>query len=178
MHIVIGIITALGGLIWAIVALQRAGIDLNAFNPFLWQRRAQWKKQYGEKPLYNLSSPMEVAALLLLGVAKCEGEISAQQKKAILGIFEQEFHLGHDEAADLLLASSHLLRNEVYLADHLEKIMAKSAANFSTDQSDSLVQLMQQVAAIEGPANEEQNKLIRGLGEYFARRGTAQGKWA
>ena len=160
------------------VALQRAGIDLNAFNPFLWQRRAQWKKKYGEKPLYNLSSPMEVAGLMLLGTAKCEGEISAQQKKAILAIFEDEFHLSHDEAAELMLASAHLLRNEVYLVDHLENIMTKSAAHFSPSQSESLLQMMARVAVIESPVNEEQNKLMLALQDYFARRSAAQGKWA
>lgn len=178
MHIVIGLLTALAGLIWAFVALQRAGIDLGALNPFLWHRRAQWKKKYGERPLYNLTSPMEVAALLLLGVAKCEGEISTQQKKTILSIFENEFHLGHDEASDLLLASSHLLRNEVYLLDHLDKIMALSAADFSAAQSGSLLQLLEKVATLESPVNEEQVKLMRGVKDYFARRASAQGKWA
>jgi uncharacterized tellurite resistance protein B-like protein len=178
MHIVIGVITALAGLIWAFVALQRAGIDLNALNPFLWQRRALWKKKYGEKPIYTLSSPMEVAALMLLGIAKCEGEISAQQKKTIIDIFENEFHLGHDEAADLMLASAHLLRNEIYLVDHLDRILAKSATHFSAGQSASLLQLMQKVAVIEGPVNEEQRKLIQALEDYFTRRSAAQGKWA
>ena len=178
MHIVIGIITALAGLIWAFVALQRAGIDLNALNPFLWHRRAQWKKKYGDKPIYTLGSPMEVAALLLLGIAKCEGEISAQQKKTIIDIFENEFHLSQDEAADLMLASAHLLRNEIYLVDHLDKILAKSAADFSPSQSASLLQLMQQVAVIESPVNQEQRKLMQAVEDYFTRRGSAQGKWA
>ena len=178
MHIVIGVLTALAGLIWAIVALQRAGIDLNALNPFLWHRRALWKKKHGEKPIYTLGSPMEVAALMLLGIAKCEGEISAQQKKAIIGIFENEFHLSRDEAADLMLASAHLLRNEIYLVDHLDRILAKSVADFSAGQSASLLQLMQKVAGIEGPVNAEQGKLIQALEDYFTRRGSAQGKWA
>ena len=73
MHVVIGVLTALAGLIWAVVALQKAGITLSSFNPFLWQRRMAWKKNLGEKPLYALSDPMEVAAVLILGVAKCEG---------------------------------------------------------------------------------------------------------
>ncbi len=178
MHIVIGVITALAGLIWAFVALQRAGIDLNALNPFLWHRRALWRKKVGDKPIYTLASPMEVAALLLLGIAKCEGEISAQQKKAIIGIFENEFHLDHDEAADLMLASAHLLRNEIYLVDHLDRILAKSAADFSASQSASLLQLMQQVAVIESPVNEEQRKLMQALEDFFTRRSSGQGKWA
>ena len=107
MHIVIGVLTALAGLIWAIVALQRAGIDLNAFNPFLWHRRALFYNKPAANQIYTLGSPMEVAALMLLGIAKCEGEISAQQKKAIIGIFENEFHLSRDEAADRCAAAGH-----------------------------------------------------------------------
>ena len=80
MHVVIGVLTALAGLIWAIVALQKAGVSISAFNPFLWHRRMNWKNNISEKPLYTLSDPMEVAAVLILGVAKCEGEISAEQK--------------------------------------------------------------------------------------------------
>ena len=38
MHIILSVITALGGLIWAIVALQRSGFDINSLNPFLWHR--------------------------------------------------------------------------------------------------------------------------------------------
>ena len=177
MHIVIGIMTALAGLIWAIVALQRAGVDLNSLNPFLWQRRSQWKKKYGDKPLYILGNPMEAAAVLLLGTAKCEGEISAEQKQDILAIFEQEFHLGRDEAADLLLASSHLLRNEVYLADNLDKILAKSAAAFSPDKVNSLLVLMQRVAAIESAANAEQDKLIAATRSYFDQLGARRDQW-
>ena len=35
----IGFITALAGLIWALHSLQNAGVNLNAFNPFYWARR-------------------------------------------------------------------------------------------------------------------------------------------
>ncbi len=177
MHSVIGIMTALAGLTWAFVALQRAGVDLNSLNPFLWHRRSQWKKKYGDKPLYTLDNPMEVAAVLLLGTAKCEGEISVEQKQDILAIFDQEFHLGRDGAADLLLASSHLLRNEVYLFGNLDKILAKSAAAFTSDKVNSLLALMQRVAAIEGAANAQQNKLIAGTRSYFDQLGAWCDKW-
>jgi hypothetical protein len=48
MHYLIGLITAVAMLIFALSRLQRAGLDLNALNPFLWYRRAQWKKLYAE----------------------------------------------------------------------------------------------------------------------------------
>ena len=45
MHIILSVITALGGLIWAIVALQRSGFDINSLNPFLWHRHNQWREK-------------------------------------------------------------------------------------------------------------------------------------
>ena len=65
---------------------------------------------------------MDVAAVLILGTVKCEGEISAEQKRAIKAIFEQYFKLDGDAAADLLLASAHLIRDEIYLVDKLDRI--------------------------------------------------------
>ena len=40
MHIVIGILTAVAGLFWAISALQNSGA-IDSLNPFLWRRRAR-----------------------------------------------------------------------------------------------------------------------------------------
>lgn len=160
MHIVIGILSALAGVIWAIIALRRSGISFSDLNPFLWYRRSQWKKLYSDKPIYKLENPLDVACLLLLGVAKCEGEISAQQKQAILEIFRQEFNLSADQSSDQLLASSHLIRDEVYLSDNLPRILFKSKDRFTPEQVVSLLQKMQQVACLEGVQNDEQRKLI------------------
>ena len=177
MHILIGAISALAGLIWAFVALQRAGLDLNSLNPFLWLRRARWKQKYCEKPIYTLDQPLDVAALLLLGVAKCEGEISAEQKSTITAIYENEFHLDREEASDLLLASAHLLRDEIYLVDNLPRILAKSAPAFTPEQVISLLALLRRVGSIEGALNGEQTKLIEAVQNCFDKSGTPSGKW-
>ena len=167
MHIIIGLITALGGLIWALVALQRAGFSLSSLDPFAWYRRSQWKKQHNAKPLHNLATPLDVAAVLLLGVAKCEGEISTDQKKALLSIFERTFQQSSDQAADLLLASSHMIRNEIYLVDQLPKILAKSTPAFTEAHVASLLNLMQQISEAESTPNQEQIKLINATEHYF-----------
>jgi hypothetical protein len=116
LHYLIGLITAVAMLIFALSRLQRAGLDLNALNPFLWYRRAQWKKLYATKPLYALDKPMEIAALLLVATAKCEGEVSAQQEKFLLDTFKNDFHLSDKEASELLAASAYLLRNDLYIS--------------------------------------------------------------
>jgi hypothetical protein len=167
MHIVIAAITVLIGLIWALVALQRSGFRLSSLDPFAWYRRTQWNNRLNTNPLYNLQTPLEAAAVLLLGVAKCEGEISAEQKKELTSIFENEFHQTPDEAADLLVASAYLIRNEIYLVDNLPKILEKSADGFAEVHVQSLLSLMRRVSTLEGPANHEQEKLIGETEKYF-----------
>jgi uncharacterized tellurite resistance protein B-like protein len=178
MHIVLGALSAFAGLIWAVVALQRSGFNPDSINPFLWYRRAQWRRKYAVRPIYNLAEPMDVAALLVLGIAKCEGEISREQKQAIHDLFETEFKLDRNAAADLLLASSHLLRDEIYLVDHLDKILFRSGDSFSAGQVSSLLGMMHRIGTLESALNEEQHRLIDATQHYFRKQAGNHGRWS
>ena len=121
---------------------------------------------------------MDVAAVLLLGVAKADGAITSDQKRELLAMFQSEFSISRDEASDLLLASSHLIRDEIYLVDHLDKILARSAERFEPDTVTSLLAMMRKVAMLDGSINGEQQKLIDATKRYFSGRNQPQGKWA
>jgi uncharacterized tellurite resistance protein B-like protein len=178
-HIIIGAITALAGLLWAINSLQRSGFSLSSLNPFLAYRRWQWSRTYGAKPIYRLERPMDVAAVLLLGTAKADGAITSDQKRELQNLFQSEFEISRDEAADLLLASSHLIRDEIYIVDHLDKILEPSAPKFEPSAVSSLLSMMRRVAALDGSINGEQQKLIDATDRYFAtRQKVAGGKWS
>jgi uncharacterized tellurite resistance protein B-like protein len=178
MHIVIAVITALAGLLWALNSLQRSGFQLSSLNPFLAYRRWQWRKTYGGRPIYKLDRPMDVAAVLLLGIAKADGEITSDQKRELLALYQSEFSISRDEASDLLLASSHLIRDEIYLVDNLDKVLERSAERFEPDAVSSLLAMMRKVAALDGSINTEQQKLIDATERYFAGRNkAATGKW-
>ena len=179
MHIVIAAITALAGLLWAIKSLQRSGFQASSLNPFLAYRRWQWSRTYGSKPIYRLERPMDVAALLLLGVAKADGDITSDQKRELQAMFQSEFEISRDEAADLLLASSHLIRDEIYIVDHLDKILARSAPEFEPAAVGSLLGMMRKLAAMDGSINGEQQKLIEATERYFASHHKQAGsKWS
>lgn len=178
MHIVIAVITALAGLVWALNALQRGGFDFNSLNPFLAYRRWQWRRTYGGKPIYKLERPMDVAAVLLLGIAKADGEITSDQKKLLLEMFQSEFNISRDEASDLLLASSHLLRDVIYIVDHLDKVLERSAERFEPEAISSLLAMMHRIAALDGSTNSEQQKLIDATRSYFAARRKPQSVWS
>lgn len=179
MHIVIAAITAVAGLLWALNALQRSGFNLNALNPFLAYRRWQWSRTYGAKPIYKLERPMDVAAVLLLGVAKADGDITSDQKRQLQAMFQEEFEISRDEAADLLLASAHLIRDEIYIVDHLDKILARSAPHFEPAAVGSLLAMMRRLAAMDGSINTEQQKLIEATERFFTSRQKVPGnKWS
>lgn len=175
---IIAAITALAGLLWALSSLQRSGFHLSSLNPFLAYRRWQWTRTHGGRALYKLDRPMDVAAVLLLGVAKADGEITSDQKKELLAMFQGEFGISRDEASDLLLASSHLIRDEIYLVDNLDKVLARSAQQFEPEAIASLVAMMRKVAVLDGSINAEQQKLIDATEAFFAaRRARSTGKW-
>lgn len=174
---IIAVITALAGLVWALNSLQRSGFQFSSLNPFLAYRRWQWTKTYGGKPIYKLDRPMDVAAVLLLGIAKADGDITSDQKKELLAMFQGEFNLSRDEASDLLLASSYLIRDEIYLVDRLDKILARSAPRFDPEAVTSLLAMMRRVAVLDGSVNSEQQKLIDATERFFGERTKVKGKW-
>ena len=177
MHIVIAAITAVAGLLWALNSLQRSGFQFSSLNPFLAYRRWQWRKTYGGRPIYKLDRPMDVAAVLLLGVAKADGDITSDQKKELQAMFQSEFDISRDQAADLLLASSYLIRDEIYIVDHLDKILERSAPRFEPAAVGSLLGMMRRVAALDGSINAEQQKLIDATERYFAGQQQPASKW-
>lgn len=177
MHIVIAAVTALAGLLWALNSLQRSGFSFSSLNPFLAWRRWQWRQAHGGRPIYKLERPMEVAAVLLLGVAKADGDITSDQKRELQAMFQSEFDISRDEAADLLLASSYLIRDEIYIVDHLDKILERSARRFDPAAVGSLLGMMRRIAALDGSVNAEQQKLIEATERYLAGLHQAPGKW-
>jgi len=177
MHVAIGVLIVLAGLIGAVVALQKYGVTISSFNPFLIRRRMNGKTNYGDKPIYRLAEPMEVAAVLILGVAGCEGEISAGQQRDILDMFETEFRIGPEEAADLLRASSQLIRSETRLADNLGRLLRKSQTSFKARQVESMLSMMHRTGKLDGKLNEEQRKLISATERYFGRSGHTRKIW-
>ena len=166
MHIIIGILTAVAGLFWAITALQNSGA-IDSLNPFLWHRRSQWKKKYTAKPMHSLSTPLEVAGLLIVGIAKTEGQLSKDQKNAILAVFKGQLHLNTTEAQQLYKSSSFLIKDEDISENDINKIFERSKANFSNDQVDSILSIMKDISNVDNPISAKQQMIIKAIDNFF-----------
>jgi len=178
MHVLLGI---LGSIITILILLKRladAGIDLAGLNPFLWQRRRQWCNKVEGNPIHAISSPMELTALLTTATAKIDGDMSSEEKKALLSFMEKEFELSKRDAADLLIASAHMLGDGIQLHKNLESVMRPSLDDFSEIQARSALVLLEEVCSIDSAGNELKTEFIERVRQIFDARFAPQGKWS
>lgn len=126
-----------------------------------------WRKSRAEKlsgpqpqPFHALKNPVEVVALLALGIAKCEGDISQEQEQTILNLFENEFNMSEEDARDLFSRSVCLLKNETSIVADVEKIIRVSRSIFSQAQIYSMISLMGLVSEIDSTMSEAQEQMI------------------
>ncbi len=146
MHAILGL---LGTAITVLVLLNRLSdltIDLTSLNPFLWNRRRQWRKKYEGNPVFNVQEPMEVTAILMVAVAKADGDMVHEDKRLILSLFESTFKLSEKEAAELLLSSVHLLGDGAVFKQSLKRFLSPSKHNFTESQIASAISLLENIA--------------------------------
>jgi len=177
MHIILGL---LGSIVTILILLNRladAGIDLGGLNPFLWHRRRQWRKQYDGDPIFKIANPMDITALLMVAVAKSDGDMSSEEKKKILQLFQSEFHLSKKSASELMIASVYLLKDGAELKSNLKKVLQPSLDNFSKEQAESALSLVNQVAKMERESNPIKLELLSDITACLAPAMQEKQKW-
>ena len=177
MHVVIGLLGSIVTILWLLHRLAEMGIDLGGLNPFLWQRRKKWRKQYEANPVFLLDGPMEATALLITATAKADGDMSSEEKREILSIFENEFQLSKKDAAGLLISSSHLLGKGDEVREQLDKVLNPSLENFTKEQALSAIELIKRISELGGSATEMQSELIHNATVILERPITPKKKW-
>lgn len=157
------ILALLGSIITLLILINRLkenGIDIGWLNPFSWFRRRQWAKQYNAKAIHSISSPMELTALLMVALAKSEGDLSSQQKHKIKQLFQSEFKLDEEQATSLFQSSVFMLKDEIDPLQNLNRLIQPSKNNFSEQQACSALDLLTQISNLEGPENQIQQKTL------------------
>lgn len=175
MHILIAF---LGSLVTVFFLLDRLGIDIGGFNPFHWHRKRKWSRQYHGDPIYSVEDPLHIAALLILGAAKLDGVVSAEQKRVALERFETVFSLQAKEAAELVGSALHLLGAPQIIDAQLQGLADKNKTCFTQEQADSMLQLMVEVVSADGEVTAEQNTFIENMRTHFVPPPPNQGTWS
>ena len=174
MHIVIAALTSLATILYL---LDRLGIDLGGLNPWAWRRRRNWRTKFDANPVYSIASPMELAALLVVATAKADGDMSLEEKQAILHLFEREFHLSERDAAGLLTASTHLLGSGDEVRNHLADVVRPSRPKFSESQAESTIGMVEEIAMLGGEATSMQQELVDAITSEFTPFRDSESEW-
>lgn len=175
MHIVLGLLTSIVTILYL---LDRAGIDIGWLNPFHWRRRRAWSKQYHGDPIYSVEDPLHIASLLIIGVAKLEGDLTAEQRASLLQQFSNHFSLSEKEGTDLLGSAAHLLAAPQLLADQLKTLAERNTKRFSTEQAESMLEMMQAVAETSGNLSAAQTEYMDTMRSLFTTASTSDGTWS
>ena len=175
MHIILGALTTI---VMILFLLDRMGVSLGGLNPFHWYRRRAFANKYGSDPIYSIEDPIHVASLLIIGVAKLDGDLSAGQKRVAQEQFESEFSLDSREASQLFGSAAHLLAAPQLIDRQLEKLAGRNKDGFSREQAESMIQMMIDVASTDGDLTAAQREFIEGVRSQFVREEKRQGTWS
>jgi len=175
MHILIGF---LGSVVTVLYLLDRLGIDLGGMNPFHWYRRRAFVKKYGSDPIYSIEDPVHIAALLVIGAAKLDGDLTAEQKKAAQDQFASEFSMDARDASQLFGSAAHLLAAPQLIGTQLEQLASRNKDDFSSEQARSLMQMMVKVASANGSLSARQQEFIDSVRSAYIKEAKGEGPWA
>lgn len=157
MHILITLITLIGSVLFV---LDRLGVDIGWLNPWAWKRRRRWIKQLHTNPAFNLDSPMEAAALLLLATARVNGDLSSEEKNTLIDIFKETFKQSDGDASALMVSSTYLFASGEEVLNRPHEVLARSLGKFTDEQKRSTLDLLERIANVGGPASPSQEKYI------------------
>jgi hypothetical protein len=163
MHILLALLGTLVTLLVLLHRLADAGIELGGLNPFAWRRRRAWRQQFEANPVFTLTDPREIAAVLLAGLAKIDGDLSVEEKRALLDEFETNFSMSTAEAAELLNSTSFLLGDLSVLIGQLDELLDRFGERLSPEQSESLLGMLERIAAIGGTASSPQQNMLAAI---------------
>ncbi|MBF7073400.1 TerB family tellurite resistance protein [Glaciecola sp. MH2013] len=161
MHIILGVLGALVTILILANRLQENGIDVGWLNPFSWARRRKFRKEYQMHPAYTLESPLDVAALFMVAVAKADGDITRAQKDKIFELFQSELKLSEKQATDLFGSSVHIFGRGDDVLDNPSRVLARTAESFTDEQVHSVLSMLDIIASVDGSPSEAQIKLIK-----------------
>lgn len=147
MHIIIAFLGTIVTILILLNRLAEAGISLGGLNPFLWRRRRKWKQQYEGNPIYQIDSPLDLAALLATATAKADGDMSSEEKKTLLDLFQKEFNVDKKASAELLISSSYLMGTGDELRSNLDKVIKPSLDKFTGVQVTSTNNILDGICA-------------------------------
>ncbi len=177
MHFILGLLGTIVTILVLLNRLAEAGISLGGLNPFLWKRRRDWRNQYEGNPVFQIEDPLDATAILMVAVAKADGDMTRESKRLILDLYENKLNLSKKDAAGLLISSSHLLGDGLEVRANVNKFLAPSLSKYTEAKATSSIELIEQVANHENSTQPEMEKLLNEIKQIFLTKSVSSEGW-
>lgn len=162
MHILIGIISAIGALIfiaYRLTYVAREGQEVISDAKGL-IRRHQWSSKHKHNPLDDIQDPREIALLLMTETARYKGALTANQQHKISELAQQKFQIANDELDDMISAVAFATKDLTDIDNVLHKMLRPLYNTLDENEKNELITMMQEIAAVDGNPTPDQLHLI------------------
>lgn len=126
-------------------------------------RRLAFKRQSGKSGLKLVDDPREAAAVMMMEIARADGETSAEAKSVMRDIMVDEFEVETDDADALLTHAGFLLRNAPVAHAVIDRMAqyVLEAPGIGPKEIVDLDGMLVAVTEAEGPPSAEQLSLLQ-----------------
>jgi len=141
--------------------LATTGVNFGRFSLFSWSRRNRYRLPLDSEPLFNLPSPSDAATVCLVAVACADGQLSVNQRRHLLDVFQHNFQHKPSSAKAHLEACLYMLGDGKLLMKDPKRVIEHSCHRFSTAQIKELHRLLITTAHIDGEPTSMQKTLCK-----------------
>ncbi|WOI52080.1 hypothetical protein [Parvularcula sp. LCG005] len=155
MHIIMGLIIALGGVLWAVKHLMEGAHEARGA-----ARRLTWQHRSGKSRLDAIEDPRESAAILFVQSLRYVGEINAAERAKLTGFLSEKMGLSHAEAEELVSYAIYATLEQHDAANHLSRLLKPVQANCTVTERHELIDMLSELIAPESDGADQQRALV------------------
>ena len=123
-------------------------------------RRGKWNRRIDQRLIENLADPREAAAILIYQIAAYDGAVTDRQHAAMVSDMRAAFD-ADDETAEGLYSFARMAIGEINdAANSARKILRPVVEVCNLDEKQSLIDMLDRAAEIEGAPTDIQRRLI------------------
>jgi len=162
MHIILAILGALAAVFWAFTHFVNAANDgreaIRDAKGVI--RSGKWNRRVDQRLIENLSDPREAAAVLIYQIAAYDGDVTDRQHRAMVADMRSGFD-ADEETAEGLYAFARMAVGQINDAGNsVRKILSPVSEVCTATEKQSLIDMLDRAAEVEGPPSETQRRLI------------------
>ena len=159
MHILASILGAIGVLIVILWRLQQAAsiardVADAAGGTGRAVRRWRWWRKVNVNPIDLIDDPREAASVLMVAVARADGDMSDTERKAITDQIEQQFGATPEQSIALFTRANWMVREGVDTREIMRRVMPVLQQSTTAEQRCSLIEMLNAIATADGRHDE------------------------